>query len=490
MSSLDAGSLVRGQPLQFSEDLPKINYGRLISARPRLRQRDRTGASMRHQLAYADQGDHAEPAPPRARPPRPAARPAPKKADYTFAHAGRQVRIGPVAFWIVVGTLVIMATWSIATATYFAFREDVLTRLIARQAEMQFAYEDRIAEMRAQVDRITSRQLLDQEQYEQKIEQLLRRQAALESRASALGAIADPTPTGSIKSPARTPTIESPPAGKPSPINDKMIFVPPPDREARLESRIRADDATRLAVRADAAGMEGVLARLQASLDRIEARQSNALNTLEDNYDSRARRMRNVLTDLGIQLPKALAPASTATGGPFVPFKPKADGGVFDRQLYRIALARYQVDRLTRTMAMVPVRKPVLGEIDTTSGFGMRIDPFIRSPAMHTGLDFRGQQGDSIRATAGGTVTQAGWSGGYGKMVEIDHGNGLSTRYGHLSHIAVAVGQSVRSGQTVGRLGSTGRSTGPHLHYETRVDGEAVDPQKFLRAGIRLGEKL
>jgi murein DD-endopeptidase MepM/ murein hydrolase activator NlpD len=83
-------------------------------------------------------------------------------------------------------------------------------------------------------------------------------------------------------------------------------------------------------------------------------------------------------------------------------------------------------------------------------------------------------------------VTSAGWSGGYGQMVEIDHGNGLATRYGHLSEIDVRVGQSIRSGQVVGRIGSTGRSTGPHLHYETRVDGEAVDPQKFLKAGATL----
>jgi murein DD-endopeptidase MepM/ murein hydrolase activator NlpD len=446
---------------------------------------------MRHQHAYAHTGDHAGHPPARARQPRPVARPAPSKADYTFAHAGRQVRVGPVAFWIVVGTLVIMATWSIATATYFAFREDVLTRLIARQAEMQFAYEDRIAEMRAQVDRITSRQLLDQEQFEQKLEQLLRRQATLESRATALGTIADPTPTGSIRSPARNATGDLPAAGKTSPISDKVIFVAPPDREARLESRTPASDASRLAAKAHAGGMEGVLARLHAALDRVEARQGNALNMLEENYDSRARRMRSVLADLGLERAKApAAPTPAATGGPFVPFKPKADGGAFDRQLYRIALARSQVDRLARAMVTVPVRKPVLGEIDTTSGFGMRIDPFIRGPAMHTGLDFRGQQGDPIRATASGTVTQAGWNGGYGKMVEIDHGNGLSTRYGHLSEIAVAVGQTVRIGQAVGRLGSTGRSTGPHLHYETRVDGEAVDPQKFLRAGIRLGEKL
>jgi murein DD-endopeptidase MepM/ murein hydrolase activator NlpD len=105
---------------------------------------------------------------------------------------------------------------------------------------------------------------------------------------------------------------------------------------------------------------------------------------------------------------------------------------------------------------------------------------------MHTGLDFRAQTGDPVRATANGKVVSSGWSGSYGRMVEIDHGNGLSTRYGHLSEINVKVGDYVKIGQVIGEVGSTGRSTGPHLHYETRIDGEAVDPQKFLRAGVRL----
>jgi murein DD-endopeptidase MepM/ murein hydrolase activator NlpD len=128
----------------------------------------------------------------------------------------------------------------------------------------------------------------------------------------------------------------------------------------------------------------------------------------------------------------------------------------------------------------------VMGEMDLSSGFGVRIDPFVHGPAMHTGLDFRGDIGDPVRVTASGRVTSAGWSGGYGKMVEVDHGNGLVTRYGHLSAIEAQVGQTVKPGQIVGRLGSTGRSTGPHLHYETRVSGEAVDPLRFLRAGSRL----
>ncbi|MBV9979986.1 MAG: M23 family peptidase, partial [Bradyrhizobium sp.] len=156
---------------------------------------------------------------------------------YTLVHAGKQIRIGPVLFWIAVGTVVLLGLWSAATATYFAFRDDVLTRLIARQAEMQYSYEDRIAELRAKVDRTTSRQLLDQEQFDQKLEQIMRRQSALEQRATALGSI--PDVTGSVRPPARgTAASEaSPTAAKPSPISDTVIFVAPPDREARLESR-------------------------------------------------------------------------------------------------------------------------------------------------------------------------------------------------------------------------------------------------------------
>ena len=153
-------------------------------------------------------------------------------------------------------------------------------------------------------------------------------------------------------------------------------------------------------------------------------------------------------------------------------------------------LVRGQVERLTRTLTTVPIRKPMTGELEWTSGYGMRADPFIRAPAMHTGLDIRADTGEPARATAAGTVTMAGWNGGYGKMVEVDHGNGFATRYAHLSAIDVEVGQAVRIGQIVGKVGSTGRSTGPHLHYETRVDGDAVDPQRFLRAGVRLGGGL
>ena len=179
------------------------------------------------------------------------------------------------------------------------------------------------------------------------------------------------------------------------------------------------------------------------------------------------------------------APAP-ATGGPFVPLKLPGEASEFERALTRVNVARTQAEQLSRALDRVPVRKPVAGEIDLSSTFGVRVDPFLHVAAMHTGLDFRGEVGDPIHATAAGTVSAAGWSGGYGKMVEIDHGHGLSTRYGHLSQIDVDIGDKIRVGQIVGRMGSTGRSTGPHLHYETRIDGEAVDPQRFLNAGARL----
>jgi murein DD-endopeptidase MepM/ murein hydrolase activator NlpD len=105
---------------------------------------------------------------------------------------------------------------------------------------------------------------------------------------------------------------------------------------------------------------------------------------------------------------------------------------------------------------------------------------------MHTAIDFRGDTGDTIRVTAGGTVIAAGWSGGDGRMVEVDHGNGLSTLRQFVANRSQRRPE-LKAGQPVGRLGSTGRSTGPHLHYETRIDSEAVDPNRFLHAGARFG---
>ena len=389
-------------------------------------------------------------------------------AGYIFAHAGRQIRLGPVAFWIFVGTVVIMAGWTIATATYFAFRDDLLKGLIARQAEQQNAYEDRIAELRARIDRTTSRQLLDQEQFEQKLDDLMRRQSTLEvegdgtwrdcrSRRDRRNQAAQEVQLLPVRQCRRKRGTAAPRSS-------------PTARPARAEHGKDAD-------------INAKLSRVEASLDRLDHRQALGLAQLQERYEGKARRLRGVLADLGLKLG---GPAPAGSGGPFVPIKLPGEGNSFERAVARVKIARTQAEHLTRTLLRVPLRKPVNGEIDLSSTFGVRVDPFLHVAAMHTGLDFRGDAGDPIHATAAGTVVGAGWSGGYGRMVEIDHGNGLSTRYGHLSQIDVKVGDEIRIGQVIGRMGSTGRSTGPHLHYETRIDGDAVDPQKFLHAGARL----
>jgi murein DD-endopeptidase MepM/ murein hydrolase activator NlpD len=382
---------------------------------------------------------------------------------YTLVHAGRQVRIGPVAFWIVVGTLIVMAIWSVATGTYFAFKENVLTRLIGHQAEMQFAYEDRIAELRSQIDRVTSRQLLDQEQFEQKLDGLLERQAVIEQRGAALG--------GDLSAIKRTPKARPRGTMKPSPINDNDDPPPRRQRGAHLQP----------------GGLTAKLNRVAQSLDRVEQKQDATLEGMQAAIDSKIKRVQNVLADLHVDLGKRGDDVTGSIGGPFVPVKaPSGKSSEFERDLYKVNLTRAHFERTLQQLRSIPLRKPVEGEIETNSPFGVRMDPFMRGPAIHTGVDLHGEMGEPAHVTASGKVTIAGWSGGYGNMVEVDHLNGLSTRYGHLSKILVKVGEHVNMGQIVGLIGSTGRSTGPHLHYETRINDTAVDPQKFLRAGQKL----
>lgn len=141
-----------------------------------------------------------------------------------------------------------------------------------------------------------------------------------------------------------------------------------------------------------------------------------------------------------------------------------------------------QTERQNRGLMAIPSARPVAG-FRLTSSFGVRSDPFRGSRRMHNGLDMAGPIGTPIHATADGIVTRAQWFGGYGRYVEINHGGGIQTRYGHMSEILVEPGARVTRGQLIGRMGSTGRSTGSHLHYEVRVDGRPLNPMPFLTSG-------
>lgn len=139
-------------------------------------------------------------------------------------------------------------------------------------------------------------------------------------------------------------------------------------------------------------------------------------------------------------------------------------------------------DAIGQGVIAVPSAKPI-NAATFTSGYGVRSDPFRGSAAMHAGIDLAAPQGTAVYATADGIVDKAEWSNGYGNLVEVAHGKGVQTRFGHLSRILVHSGQLVHRGDLIALVGSTGRSTGPHLHYEVRIDGHAVNPVPFLQAG-------
>ena len=164
-----------------------------------------------------------------------------------------------------------------------------------------------------------------------------------------------------------------------------------------------------------------------------------------------------------------------------VPQQPAADPS--DSQFHALFMTWKKADAVATPGAIsVPSSKPV-ATATYTSGYGVRSDPFRGTAAMHAGVDIPGALGTPIYATADGIISKSGRTGGYGNLVEINHGRGIATRYGHLSKIMVADGTRVKRGQIIGLMGSTGRSTGSHLHYEVRVDGKAVNPIPFLQTG-------
>lgn len=399
--------------------------------------------------------------------------------------------------WAATGAIAFLAAWAGGATLYILFNDEALKYLVERQVSITRSYETQAAALQTEIDRLRSLKLIEQERVDRAVADLARRQNVIETRHSAITALAAENPKGvpdtnDVTGGARSepPALPSKPVNRPTPLSDTILIAPPGERFAQLHSRPLPPLGTDVNARDATTAVEVRVANLARELRRLEVAQSERLNGIEAEYDGRQRRMRKVLDDLGVHPNPAVRAAAAgsaraAMGGPFLPWS-RAPEDPFVRQLHRIRTAAAAMQSLDREIGVIPVRRPILGESDVTSGFGMRIDPFLRQPAMHTGIDFRGDPGDPVKAAAAGKVVQAERNGGYGLMVEIDHGNGLATRYAHLSAIAVSNGATVAPGELIGRVGSTGRSTGPHLHYEIRLNGDATDPQRFLRAGLRL----
>ena len=366
----------------------------------------------------------------------------------------REIRIRPW-LWALTGVfgLICFAAYIAATG-YLVFRDDLLAASLARTARQQQAYEDRIAALRADIDQISGYQLLNQEQFEERLQEVASRQATIDRRKEILASLGQaaskaglaPAPDGADSDTDEITTGSIGPAEMPE-AGDTMQIV-------------------------------------EASLDYVAEHQVAYIEKVSEAAGERAKRIATVLKEIGRPLPKS-ARNIDAMGGPFEPIPADADPDTFSDGV-KVALVQVeQFQSLQKVAAGLPLSTP-MSKGSITSRFGVRSDPFRRRPAMHTGIDFRAPSGQPARATAAGKVISAGYEGGYGNMVVIDHGGGITTRFAHLSQITAKKGQSVAKGDVVGKTGSTGRSTGPHLHYEIRVNGKAIDPMKFIRAGEQL----
>lgn len=223
----------------------------------------------------------------------------------------------------------------------------------------------------------------------------------------------------------------------------------------------------------------------QASpLARLEARQLALVELLTDYAERRAAKASEAMRKLGLN-PRVMAAAADdkrAQGGPLLALA----NGKLDARFERLGAALARMSALERGFAAVPQVLPASMDF-ISSGFGYRSDPFTGGSAFHAGLDFTGPIGAPIYAAAKGRISFAGVKQGYGNCIEIDHGNGLTTRYAHLSAFRARHGDSVAAGQEIAGIGNTGRSTGPHLHFEVRMNDQAVNPRPFLQAAAARG---
>jgi len=376
---------------------------------------------------------------------------------------------------ILAAGLALALVWALGASYLIVFHDDVLAGFVARQTAMRDAYEARLADLQDRLDRAGRDRAGAESGLAERVAAALERQAELERRQAALAGLAtrinDPLTTGALPHP------DEPPDGfglRPAEAGGVPRFPALPRRSA-----IDAETG---------------LIRLEARLDGLRAAQGERLARVVERAGDTVRRLRGLIGRTGLD-PDRLDPTTAGTGGPLVPLDARAlDGtGIANGFASTLDLARRTLgdgERLHRLAAALPLRRPIRGEPVVSSPFGTRLDPFTRGLALHTGLDLKAEFGEPARATAPGRVSAADYAGGYGNMVEIDHGHGVVTRFGHLARISVRPGQRVAAGDMIGSVGSTGRSTGAHLHYETRIDGEPIDPQRFLEAGGDLAAAL
>ncbi|HZG45358.1 MAG TPA: M23 family metallopeptidase [Allosphingosinicella sp.] len=251
---------------------------------------------------------------------------------------------------------------------------------------------------------------------------------------------------------------------------------------AMMSGEAKPEDVAKLLPAEAGAPVSEAAEQVSESYAEVDGMQLMLAQQAHQANQQRLRQTSAVVRKLGLD-PSRLLARYGGVGGPLV----EAGADDVDPRFAQLFASWKQLEQLEQGVASIPSALPIpLNQARLTSGYGTRSDPFRGRAAMHSGIDLAGPIGTPIYAAADAVVGQAGVLGGYGNLVELEHGAGIATRYGHLSSIMVRAGERVRRGQLIGLMGSTGRSTGSHLHYEVRIDGRAVNPLPFLQTGQAL----
>ncbi|HEY7748956.1 MAG TPA: M23 family metallopeptidase [Aestuariivirgaceae bacterium] len=383
--------------------------------------------------------------------------------------------------------------WVAFSSINVAFKDQLLALRERGMYDARLEYEDRIAAMRNEVDRLNDQLMIDQTEYLERVDQvkadfdrLLERHKRLVEffRQATARKAAGETPPALLE-PLPNPTDEMPADSH----GGQSGLAPNP-----MKGNLAAES---FSLRY-AAAFRNPLEALQplADLNRLFADYEKMELTLLDDaleiVQNRSSKARDIFQKLGIDDQRVVANSDyqpAEIGGPLITVsleEPRVD--VVSKKLGEVLDTYDAYAKMKHEAQGLPVQMPLKNTLKVTSGYGIRRDPFRHTIAMHAGVDFKSEVNSPVYATAEGKISAAGWEGAYGRMVEILHDNGVATRYAHLSSIAVAVGEKVKRGDMVGRLGNTGRSTGPHLHYETRVRGRAVDPVRFWQTSYAIQE--
>jgi hypothetical protein len=368
------------------------------------------------------------------------------KSEGSATAVGRR-GIHPALFY---GMFALLLSGNAVLATAFLLSPDI-ARLLGGQNEMVLsAYEDRLAQMRVEIDRLHSRNYAQAGDMNLQLQELSAQQEVLLEQHQLVRALATKADELGI-------AAVTPPESEPIDLSVVTTLSGNPD-----------------------------VAATTLSVNQMMDETQQAMNGIAMLATQRTESIVSELSKLGI-VPDLPTNQPNGVGGPFIEATegaPTPSPMIEDANAVMDALLHYKAARDSLNFA--PVHMPIAGSFRQSSGYGNRKDPFTGNRAFHSGLDFAAPTGTTVLSAADGVVSFVGERSGYGRVVEVDHGNGLTTRYAHLSAYIAREGQRVQTGTPIAQVGSTGRSTGPHLHFEVHRDEGSLDPKSFLDAGKRI----